>query len=160
MAGHTDNDIVIAAPFDLVWDITNDVDNWTNLFSEYASVEVLEREGSKVTFRLTMKPDKDGKIWSWVSEREADRETRTVWARRVETGPFAHMHIRWEYHEVPDGVRMRWVQDFAMKETAPVDDEWMTDNINRNSRVQLELIRDRIQERARETGVAPTVRTW
>lgn len=153
MAGHTDNSIIINAPFDLVWDMTNDVDNWTQLFTEYASVEILARDGDKVTFRLTMHPDKDGKVWSWVSEREGDRERRTVWAQRVETGPFAYMHIRWEYHEEPDGVRMRWVQDFAMQDTAPVDDAWMTDNINRNSRVQMEIIRDKIQQRADELGL-------
>jgi hypothetical protein len=28
MAGHTDNAVVIAAPMDLVWDMTNDVENW------------------------------------------------------------------------------------------------------------------------------------
>ncbi|MYV98981.1 SRPBCC family protein [Streptomyces sp. SID3343] len=155
MTGHTDNDIVISAPLDLVWDITNDVEHWTDLFSEYASVEVLAREGEKVTFRLTMHPDQDGKVWSWVSEREGDREARTVWAQRVETGPFAYMHIRWEYHEEPDGVRMRWVQDFAMKPTAPVDDEWMTDNINRNSRTQMQLIRDKVQQRAKDLGLEP-----
>ncbi|MGA4539431.1 SRPBCC family protein [Uniformispora flossi] len=154
MAGHTENDIIINAPFDLVWDITNDVDNWTDLFTEYAKVEVLEREGAKVTFRLTMHPDSDGKVWSWISEREPDRAMRTVWAQRVETGPFAFMHIRWEYHEEPDGIRMHWVQDFAMKPEAPVDDAWMTDNINRNSRVQMEIIRDKIQQRAKDLGLA------
>ena len=78
MAGHTDNEISIAAPMELVWDMTNDIDNWPRLFSEYASVDVLERDGDRVTFRLTMHPDKDGKVWSWVSERVADPTTRTV----------------------------------------------------------------------------------
>lgn len=153
MAGHTDNSIVVHAPFDLVWEMTNDIEHWTDLFTEYAAVEILERDGDKVTFRLTMHPDKDGNVWSWVSEREPDRDRRTVWAQRVETGPFAYMHIRWEYREEPDGVVMRWVQDFSMKDTAPVDDAWMTDNINRNSRVQMEIIRDKIQQRADELGL-------
>jgi aromatase len=50
---------------------------------------------------------------------------------------------------------MHWVQDFAMKPEAPVDDAWMTDNINRNSRVQMELIRDRIEKVARDRQNAP-----
>ncbi|WP_055590744.1 SRPBCC family protein [Streptacidiphilus griseoplanus] len=153
--GHTENEIVIAAPLDLTWEITNDLESWPDLFSEYAEVEVLKREGRKTTFRLTMHPDEDGQVWSWVSEREPDPVTRTVAARRVETGPFRHMEIHWEYHEVPGGTRMRWVQDFAMKPDAPVDDQWMTDNINRNSRVQMELIRDKVEQRAVELGVAP-----
>ncbi|MFI8948540.1 SRPBCC family protein [Streptomyces sp. NPDC053750] len=157
MAGHTDNEITIAAPMELVWDMTNDIDNWPRLFSEYASVDVLERDGDRVTFRLTMHPDADGKVWSWVSERVADPTTRTVRAHRVETGPFQYMNIVWEYTEStegPEGTRMRWVQDFAMKPDAPVDDAWMTDNINRNSRTQMALIRDRIEQAAGERRTA------
>jgi aromatase len=41
-----------------------------------------------------------------------------------------------------------------MKPDAPVDDEWMTDNINRNSKVQMALIRDRIEKIAAERGAA------
>ncbi|QNP65885.1 SRPBCC family protein [Streptomyces genisteinicus] len=155
MSGHTENDILIDAPLDLVWDVTNDVDHWPQLFTEYASVEVLERDGDRTVFRLTMYPDDNGKVWSWVSEREADRASLSVRAKRVETGPFQYMNIRWTYEETPQGVRMHWTQDFAMKPDAPVDDEWMTENINRNSRVQMGLIKDRIEQRARVRETAP-----
>ncbi|MFD6534639.1 SRPBCC family protein [Streptomyces sp. NPDC060184] len=154
MPGHTENEIIIAAPLDLVWETTNDLENWPQLFSEYAAVEVLKREGQKTTFRLTMHPDDNGKVWSWVSERTTDRPGRNVQARRVEPGPFQHMDIRWEYTEVQGGTRMLWRQDFAMRPDAPVDDAWMTDNINRNSRVQMELIRDKIEQRDRERRAA------
>ena len=145
MAGHTDNSIVIAAPLDLTWELTNDLERWPELFSEYASVEVIDRQGEKVTFRLTMHPDEDGQVWTWVSEREPDRSALTVRARRVETGPFEYMDINWHYQQVPEGTSMRWVQDFAMKPTAPVDDAGMTAHINHNSRVQMELIRDKVE---------------
>ncbi|MBJ6639231.1 SRPBCC family protein [Streptomyces sp. DHE7-1] len=157
MAGHTQNEITIAAPLDLVWDMTNDLEKWPQLFSEYASVEILSQEGRKTTFRLTMHPDENGTVWSWVSEREPDRKTRTVKARRVETGPFAHMDILWEYEEVPAGTRMVWTQDFAMKPDAPVDDDWMTDNINRNSKVQMALIREKIEKAAAGRRPAPAL---
>jgi aromatase len=150
MAGHTQNEITIAAPLDLVWDMTNDVANWTQLFSEYASVEILSQKGNKTSFRLTMHPDENGTVWSWVSERETDRDALTVKARRVETGPFAYMNIVWQYEKVAEGTRMVWTQDFAMRPDAPVDDAWMTDNINRNSKVQMALIRDRIEKAAEE----------
>ncbi|GGO89895.1 SRPBCC family protein [Wenjunlia tyrosinilytica] len=152
MSGHTENEIVIAAPLDLVWDMTNDLEGWPELFSEYASVEILKREGDRTTFRLTMHPDDNGKVWSWVSEREAVRDMLTVWARRVEPGPFEYMDIKWEYEEVPEGTRMRWVQDFRMRPEAPVDTDGMTVHINRNSKVQMELIRDKVEQRAREGG--------
>jgi aromatase len=158
VSGHTENTITIDAPFDLVWDITNDIENWPRLFTEYSSLEVLSREGDTTAFRLTMYPDDNGKVWSWVSERTVDRANRTVRARRVETGPFAHMNILWEYTELPGGTQMRWTQDFAMKPDAPVDDDWMTDNINRNSRTQMALIRDRIEQVARDRQNAPLPR--
>ena len=148
MAGHTQNEITIAAPVDLVWDMTNDVANWPRLFSEYASAEILSEEGDRVTFRLTMHPDENGTVWSWVSERETDRHGLTVKARRVEPGPFEFMNIRWEYSEQPEGTLMRWIQDFAMKPTAPVDDHGMTNHINRNSRIQMELIKEKVELRA------------
>jgi aromatase len=163
MPGHTENEIVVPAPLELVWDMTNDLENWPRLFGEYASVEVLARDGDITTFRLTMHPDENGKVWSWVSERQTDREKLLVRARRVEPGPFQYMDIRWEYREVQDGTLMRWVQDFAMRPDAPLDDVAMTDRINRNSRIQMELIRDRIVARAsgdsarnaRDAGTAP-----
>ena len=150
MAGHTDNHIVIDAPMDVVWQMTNDVPNWPDLFSEYASAEVLERDGETVVFRLTMHPDEDGNVWSWVSRRTGDPEARTVRAERVETGPFDYMKIYWEYTEEPGGgVRMRWVQDFHMKPQAPATDEAMTEHLNRNTKVQMALIKEKVEAAAR-----------
>jgi aromatase len=146
MAGHTDNSVVIAAPLDLVWDLTNDVANWPNLFSEYASAEILDETGGTIRFRLTMHPDEQGNAWSWVSERTPDPATRTVTAHRVETGFFEYMEIRWSYREVRDGVEMRWVQDFHMKPAAPIDDAGMTQRLNRNTAVQLALIKDKVEQ--------------
>jgi aromatase len=149
MAGHTENAIVINAPMDLVWEMTNDVASWPQLYSEYAAAEILERSGSTVRFRLTMHPDEDGNVWSWVSERTADPATREVRARRIETGPFEYMNIYWAYHEVPGGVEMRWVQDFHMKPQAPADDSGMTAYLNRNTQVQMTRIKRLVEEAAR-----------
>ncbi|MFI5979836.1 SRPBCC family protein [Streptomyces sp. NPDC098789] len=155
MAGHTDNEITVKAPVDLVWEMTNDLPNWPDLFSEYASIEILDRAGDTTRFRLAMHPDENGVVWSWVSERTVDRAGLSVRARRVETGPFAHMDIHWEYAPIPGGTRMRWVQDFAMKPEAPIDDAGMTDRINHNSRIQMELIRDKIERHGREKAERP-----
>lgn len=150
--GHTDNSITINAPFDLVWEMTNDVPSWPRLFSEYAEAEILHRDGDTVRFRLTMHPDEEGRIWSWVSERTAIKANAEVNAHRVETGPFEFMKIRWSYAELPDGVRMRWIQDFAMRPDAPVDTPGMTEHINRNSAVQMRRIKMLVEQRARELG--------
>ncbi|WBB90079.1 SRPBCC family protein [Verrucosispora sp. WMMC514] len=154
--GHTENSVVIAAPLELVWSVTNDVAGWPDLFTEYARAEILDRDGDTVRFRLTMHPDENGVAWSWVSERTADPATRQVRAHRVETGPFEYMRIRWTYTEEPDGVRMTWVQDFAMKPTAPVDNAGMTDRINTNSAVQLAVIKERVERLARDRTTPPS----
>ncbi|MBQ0864875.1 SRPBCC family protein [Streptomyces smyrnaeus] len=153
MAGHTDNSIVIDAPLELVWEMTNDLDSWPRLFSEYASVEVLEDKdgdsGREILFRLTMHPDEDGNAWSWVSKRIPDPKTRQVRAHRVETGPFEYMNIYWEYLPEGDGTKMRWVQDFHMKEAAPVTDEGMTEHLNRNTAIQMKLIKEKVEAAAK-----------
>ncbi len=153
MSGHTENEIVIDADLDLVWQMTNDLAHWTELFTEYASVEIIEQSENRFLFRLTMYPDEQGQVWSWVSERTLDPTNHRVAAHRVETGPFEYMNIAWSYEKVPTatgtGTLMRWVQDFHMKPTAPADDEWMTGNLNKNSPVQMAAIRDKVEMAAR-----------
>ncbi|QXJ21828.1 SRPBCC family protein [Actinomadura graeca] len=149
MPAHTENAIVIAAPLDFTWEVTNDVAGWPGLFGEYSAAEILEQEDGRVLFRLTMHPDDDGNVWSWVSERILDRGSATVTARRVETGPFEYMRIHWAYEEVPEGTRMVWKQDFHMKPGAPVDDTTMEARINRTSKVQMALVKSRVEERFR-----------
>jgi mannose-6-phosphate isomerase-like protein (cupin superfamily) len=150
MIGHTDNAIEIDAPIGFVWELTNDVPSWPELFSEYAKAEVLSETGNSVTFRLTMHPDEQDRVWSWVSERSWDRDTWTVRARRVETGPFEFMNITWTYEELAaDRTRMRWVQDFQMKPDAPVDTAAMTERINTNTRIQMNLIKKKVEARRR-----------
>ncbi|GAA1859002.1 SRPBCC family protein [Asanoa iriomotensis] len=150
MSAHTENAVVISAPMELVWTMTNDLESWTELFSEYAAVEILERREQTVRFRLTMHPDAAGNAWSWVSERTPDPQTRTVRAYRVEPGWFKYMNLFWEYREVDEGVEMRWVQDFEMKPAAPLDDTAMANNINRNSVVQMERIQGLVEKAAAE----------
>lgn len=151
--GHTDNRVVIDAPMDLVWSMTNEVESWPELFSEYSEAVVLERTGATVRFRLSTRPEGSGPVYSWVSERTPDPETRTVRARRVEMGVFESMDITWTYREVPGGVEMRWAQDFDVRPDAPVDLAGMTAYINRNSVLQMARIAGQVE--AAHRAVAP-----
>jgi aromatase len=145
----TDNEVVIAAPLDLVWAVTNDVSRWPGLFSEYASAEILDQTATVVRFRLTTHPDESGQAWSWVSERIIDPSTYSVSARRIETGPFEYMNITWTYHRHgSNGTRMRWVQEFHMKNTAPLDDAGMAKYINSNTPIQMALIKEQLERLA------------
>jgi aromatase len=151
MAGHTDNDVVINAPIQKVWEITNDIENWPNLFTEYAEAKILTQEGNRIVFRLTMQPDGQGNQWSWTSERIPDPQTYTVKSKRLETGWFEYMNLAWFYEPVEGGTRMRWVQDFVMKPDSPVDEQQMQTNLNKNTRVQMDVIKERIE---RQVGAA------
>lgn len=154
MSGHTDNRIVIDAPLDIVWRMTNDVASWPQLFTEYAAAEILEQTEDMVRFRLTKHPDENGTVWSWVSERHLDAEAREVLAHRVETGPFEFMRIRWSYREVEGGTEMRWVQHFRMKPTAPVDDAEMTRRIDAGTAEQMPHIKQLVEAEARRLAGA------
>lgn len=149
MAARTENDIVIDAPLDLVWDMTNDVESWPTLYTEYAKAEILERDGDTIRFRLHTHPEADGTVWSWVSERTPDKATRTVRARRIETGPLLEkMDIFWDYTQTPEGVRMRWVQEFVLRPTAPVDDAGAVAFLNKETKVQMTHIKEVVEAAA------------
>ena len=141
----TENEVVIDAPLEVTWAATNDVETWPELFTEYASADILERDGETVRFRLTMHPDENGTVWSWVSERTTDPTNFTVKARRVEPGPFEFMNIEWYYEPTDGGTRMRWVQEFHMRPEAPVNDEQMTERINTNTVLQMAIIKEKVE---------------
>jgi aromatase len=147
MAGHTDNAVVIDAPLDLVWETMNAVERWPELFTEYASAEILERNGDTVRFRLTTHPDPEhgGEVWSWESERTIDPATHSSRAHRTERGPFEFMHIDWSFAAVDGGTEMRWRQQFAMKPEAPADDAGVQEYLNRNTRIQMQVIKERLE---------------
>jgi len=109
--GHTVNSIVINAPYELVFDISNKIERWTELFGhEYAKADVLERKDNEITFRLT---DEDGK--AWVSKRWLYKDLKFAYAQRWEPlFPFKYMKIVWFYTETPEGIKMSWIQDFDM----------------------------------------------
>ena len=153
MTGHTDNEVFIKAPIKYVWDRTNDIENWPNLFSEYSAAEILEREGGTIRFRLALHPDENGKVWSWVSARTPDEPTWTVRSQRVETGPFKYMWIFWEYHEENGGHECVGCRT-EMKPDAPVNDATMQERLNRNTRIQQQLIKEKIETAFAETSTA------
>ncbi len=109
--GHTVNSIVIDAPYELVFDVSNQIERWTELFGkEYASADVLERKNNEITFRLT---DEEGK--SWVSKRWLYKDLKFAYAQRHDPlFPFKYMKIVWLYHETHEGIKMTWIQDFEM----------------------------------------------
>ena len=151
MGARTEHSVVIDAPVDLVWTMTNDVETWPDLFAGYAETEILRRTDDGIDFRIKTCPDANGRVWEWVSHRAPDRDALTVEAYRIETGPFVYMKLHWTYRVTGEGTEMRWVQEFDMRAGAPYDNDQMTDHLNEMSQVNMARIKE-IVETAHRAG--------
>ncbi len=162
--GHTCNSIVINAPYELVFDISNDIPRWTELFgTEYKKAEITKKEGNKITFRLTDEEDK-----SWQSWRLLFKDKYLAYAEREEPKfPFKYMKIIWLYTPQPEGmalakggqttdscpVELTWIQHFQMDEKAKFNDEQVEGFINKHSKENLKIFKEVIEKAARKQEV-------
>ncbi|MGW7082295.1 SRPBCC family protein [Streptomyces sp. NPDC054871] len=115
-----ENSVVIEADALSVFETTNDIARWPDLFDEYHHAKVVsqERDGrwTEILFELT---NPEGSTWS--SWRLLDhRELTAVAERRDPLFPFRYMHLRWSYRQVPEGTLMTWVQDFEVDDAFDV----------------------------------------
>jgi len=145
--GHTCNSIIINAPYDKVFDISNDIPRWTELFGgEYQKAEVVKKEGNKITFRLT---DDEGK--SWVSWRLLYKENYFAYAERHDPKfPFKFMKIIWLYTPRPNGIELTWIQHFEMDDKAKFNDTQVEGFINGHSKDNLKIFKEVIEREARK----------
>lgn len=143
--GHTCNSVVINAPYDLVYDISNDIPRWTELFGgEYKEAVLLKREADMITFRLS---DEEGN--SWQSWRLLLKDKNLAYAEKDEPKfPFKFMKIIWLYTPGPEGIEMTWIQHFAMDEKAKFNDEQVEGFINKHSQDNLQIFKRIIEEEA------------
>lgn len=143
--GHTCNSIIINAPYGLVFDISNDIPRWTELFgSEYKKAEIVSKEENKITFRLTDDEDK-----SWVSWRLLFKDRSFTYSERHEPKfPFEFMKIIWLYTQKPEGVELTWIQHFKMDAKAKFSDEQVEGFINEHSKDNLLIFKKVIEEAA------------
>jgi aromatase len=143
--GHTCNSIVINAPYDLVFEISNDIPRWTELFgTEYKKAEIFKREADKITFRLTDDEDK-----SWVSWRLLFKDNFFTYSERHEPKfPFEYMKIIWLYTPKANGIELTWIQHFKMDEKAKFTEEQVEGFINKHSKDNLLIFKSVIEKAA------------
>jgi aromatase len=143
--GHTCNSIIINAPYEKVFDISNDIPRWTELFGgEYKKAEIVKKEANKITFRLT---DDEGK--SWQSWKLLFKEKYFTYAEREEPKfPFKFMKIIWLYTPKADGIEMTWIQHFEMDDKAKFNDEQVEGFINKHSKENLLIFKKIIESEA------------
>lgn len=144
--GHTCNSIIITAPYDLVFDISNDIPRWTELFGgEYQEAKIIKKDGNKLTFTLT---DNEGR--SWQSFRLLFKEHYFAYAEREEPQfPFEFMKIIWLYTPKPEGIEMTWIQHFKMDGKAKFTDEQVEGFINQHSKENLKIFKKIIEKESR-----------
>jgi len=150
VAVHIENEVLIGAPVDLTWRLANDIRHWPDLFGEYASVRLLHRDRTASRFRLTAPPDRRGRVLTWILEQISDPARRTVHARRIGPGPLEHLSVQWCCTGIGGlATRLRWIQDFATRPDAPIDDAAMMSHIDFGSGARLDLLRRRVESVAR-----------
>lgn len=143
--GHTVNSIIINAPYDRIFDISNDITRWTELFGdEYKEAKIVKHENNKITFQLT---DNEGN--SWQSWRVLDKVNHFAVAHKIAPQfPFKYMRIIWLYEELPEGVLMTWIQDFTMDAKAKFNDAQVEGFINKHSQDNLKIFKSVIEREA------------
>ena len=143
--GHTCNSIIINAPYDLIFDISNTIPRWTELFGgEYKEAVVVKKEKNKITFKLT---DKEGRTWQ--SFRLLFKEDYLAYAEREEPKfPFEFMKIIWLYTPKPEGIELTWIQHFKMDSKAAFTDEQVEGFINQHSKENLMIFKAVIEREA------------
>jgi len=139
---HTVNSIVINAPYEKVFDLSNDISRWKEYFNEYTGSEVIEKTDNKLVFKLT---HQNGN--SWTSCRLLFKDDKFAYALRVEPMfPFEYMKIIWLYREVECGIEMTWIQDFKMDKGAKFTDSQVEEIINKHSVTNLQRFKEIIEK--------------
>ncbi len=141
---HTCNSIVINAPYEKVFDLSNDISRWKEFFVEYTASDVIEKTDNKIVFKLT---HENGN--SWTSYRLLFKEDKFAYACRVEPMfPFEYMKIVWLYREVEGGIELTWIQDFKMNKGAKFNDTQVEEIINKHSKKNLIRFQELIEKEA------------
>ena len=139
---HTVNSVVIDAPYEKIFDMSNDISRWKEYFNEYTGSEVVEQSGNKIVFKLT---HQNGN--SWQSYRLLFKDEKFAYACRLDQMfPFGYMKIIWLYREVEGGIEMTWIQDFTMDAKAKFNDAQVEELINKHSTTNLQRFKEIIEK--------------
>jgi aromatase len=149
LPGSTHNSIVILKSFNFVFEKTNDLRSWPQLFTEYESVEILEETETEVRFRLKTFAEGARPSRSWMSTRKIDRARCHVHGQREpQSFPFSNMDIFWDYEVLPGdiGVVMTWRQEFEVMGGSPLSKFEMEAFLNRSSVTQMAHIKQVLEQ--------------
>lgn len=140
--GKTVNEITIQAAFDIVFDLSNNIKEWPNLFKEYESTKILEERHNYIKFCLTKK---EGGV-SWISERYLDKENKVIHAHRLDpVFPFKFMSLKWDYEPDGDQTKMTWIQEFQVDPASCHTEKEMEDHLNAATKEEMKRMKEAIE---------------
>lgn len=141
------NSIWIQADRITVFERTNDIAHWTDLFTEYKETRVLEQGDAYIRFELTTHPEENRPSRTWESERWLDRPNFRITARRLAPLlPFKHMNLEWLYEEQEEGTYMTWIQEFEVDPASGLTKEQVEAHLNRTTKEQMTAIKHNIEQ--------------
>lgn len=149
MPGYTENRVLIYRDYDHVFDLTNNISLWPQLFTEYKTARVLEEKGNYIKFELTTFATENKPSKTWVSERFLDKINHSATAERLTPKfPFSYMKIRWEYEviEKTPAVLMTWIQEFDIDPACPFSVEQMESYLNKNTYQQIKSVKNKVEQ--------------
>lgn len=113
--------VVVDAPLEFTFDVSNQIELWPQMMAEYKAGEVFDHQGRKIWFRLT---DNNGR--QWTSWRSLFRPHFTYAERHEPKAPFEFMHITWTYRALGDKTEMTWDMCFELPpEKRGEQDKWV-----------------------------------
>ncbi|MGG2119888.1 hypothetical protein AB1J99_30240 [Bacillus bombysepticus] len=148
--GRIENTITIWRDFDTVFDLSNQIELWPQLFTEYKEAAIIEQKENEIKFRLVTHP-RDGKeSKSWISKRIIEKDKKRAIAERIDPKyPFEFMHIKWLYNVLDtDLTQMIWIQEFKVHpdlKDKGVTEEQMQDYLNKNTIIQMKSVKEKIE---------------
>lgn len=117
--------IVVNAPIEKVFDISNQIDRWPEMMPEYKKAEILDtKEGRKIWFCLGHESGTE-----WVSWRMLYPPYVAYAERQEPKLPFKYMQIVWTYTPLgPQQTKMTWDMTFELPDERKAEEEsWAQD---------------------------------
>jgi ribosome-associated toxin RatA of RatAB toxin-antitoxin module len=161
---HTEHCITVDAPVQIVYEVLADVEGYANLFPPTQSVTMLEQGPDYQIAKLVV--EVSGKIQSWITRRDLDRERGIIRYRQLETAPLVeYMGGEWRCFTLGKGqTQLVITHDFAPRKatdglvlgqyTSEQVEEMLCGAVERNSVADLAAVKQESERRASQISVS------
>jgi aromatase len=143
--GHVDVSVMVRAPLDVTWRVTNDLSGWDRERHRFLDTP---GDGSRVNFHVMVPATAEVAARVYGVERCADAQRQLVYSRRWDNPPYRYSIAWWLYDEASGGTTVRCVQDFELEEDAELDDPEAARRMAASARSALERMARRVEAAA------------